>query len=72
MNELEMLLHYGLYEAVQEGYKGWNCEINTHKWGDCVNVHLELKGDKELASVGKYRVGMKSDDFYKQLIGELE
>ena len=72
MGELEVLLHYGLYEAVQESYKDCICEINTHKFGDYVNVHLVLKGDRVLASVGKYRVGMHTGDFYKQMIGELK
>lgn len=71
MTKLEILLHSGLYEAVQESYKDWICEINTHSCGDCVNVYLMLKGDKVLASVGKYRAGMKRDDFYKQIMGEL-
>lgn len=72
MTELEILLHSGLYEAVQESYKGWGCEINTHSCGDCVNVHLILKSDRVLASVGKYRVGMNVDDFYKLMIGGLK
>lgn len=55
MNKLEVLLHTGLYEAVQERFKDWSCEINTHKCGDCVNVHLMLKSDKLLVSVGKYQ-----------------
>ena len=72
MSELEVLLHKGLYEAVQERYKDWSCEINTHKCGDCVNVHLMLKSDSVLASVGKYRVGMHTGDFYKLLIEGLK
>lgn len=71
MNELEILLHTGLYEAVQERFKGWSCEINTHSCGDYVNVHLMLRGDSVIASVGKFRVGMSVDDFYRQIIGEL-
>lgn len=71
MTELEILLHSGLYESVQENYEDWICEISTHKWGDCINVHLMLKSDSVLESVGKYRVGMNEDDFYKQIIGEL-
>ena len=71
MSDLEALLHTGLYEAVQESYKGWICEINTNRYGDCINVHLMLKRDRVLASVGKYRVGMNEADFYKRLIGEL-
>ena len=31
-----------------------------------------LKSDKLLASVGKYRVGMNIDNFYKLMIGELK
>lgn len=72
MNDLEILLHSGLYEAVQESYKGWCCEINTHSCGDCVNVHLMLKSDRVLASAGKYRVGMHIGDFYKLLIEVLK
>lgn len=72
MSELEIVLHAGLYEAVQDSYKGWSCEISTHKYEDCVNVHLVVKGDKVLASVGKYRVGVNTDDFYKLMIGELK
>lgn len=72
MDNLEDLLHTGLYEAVQESYKGWSCEINTHSCGDCVNVHLMLKSDKLLVSVGKYRVGMNEDSFYKLLIEGLK
>ena len=72
MGESENLLHTGLYEAVQESYKGWSCEISTHMYGDCANVHLTLKCGKVLASVGRYRAGMKMDDFYKQMIGELK
>ena len=72
MGEVEILLHAGLYEAVQENYKGWICEISTHKCGDCINVHLTLKYGKVLTSVGRYRAGMKMDDFYKQMIGELK
>lgn len=72
MSELEILLHTALYEAVQERFKDWSCEINTHKCGDCVNIHLMLKSDKLLASVGKYRVGMNIDNFYKLMIGELK
>jgi len=72
MTEVEILLHSALYEAVQENYNGWSCEINTHKYEDCVNVHLVVKGDKVLASVGKYRVGVNADDFYKLMIGGLE
>ena len=72
MTELEVLLHAGLYEAAQESYKGWNCEISTHKYGDCVNVHLMLKSGSVISSVGKYRVGMNEDDFYKRIIGELK
>ena len=72
MAELEILLHHGLYEAVQDSYKGYLCEINTHRYKDYVNVHLMLKSDRVLASVGRYRVGMKMDDFYKQIIGELK
>lgn len=72
MSELEVLLHTGLYEAVQERFKGWSCEINTHSCGDCVNVHLMLKSDKLLVSVGKYRVGMNEDGFYKLLIEGLK
>ena len=72
MSELEVLLHTGLYEAVQESYKDWSCEINTHSCGYCVNVYLMLKSGNVLASVGKYRVGMNEDDFYKQIIGELK
>lgn len=68
MSDLEVLLHTGLYEAVQERFKSWSCEINTHKCGGCVNVHLVLKSDKVLASVGIYRVGMNEDEFYKQMI----
>lgn len=69
MNDLEILLHYGLYEAVQDSYKDCVCEINTSRYGDCINVHLMLKSDKVLASVGKYQVGMNADDFYKLMIG---
>ena len=69
--DLEILLHSGLYEAVQESYKGWSCEISTHNCGDCVNVHLMLKSGKVIASVGKYRAGMDEENFYKQIIGEL-
>ena len=72
MGESENLLHTGLYEAVQESYKGYLCEINTNKCGDCVNVYLVVKGDRVLASVGKYRIGVNTDDFYKQMIGELK
>lgn len=74
MTELEILLHYGLYEAVQDSYKDWICEINTHNYEDCVNVlfMLKSKSDSVLASVGKYRVGMKMDDFYKQIIEGLK
>lgn len=74
MSELEIVLHSGMYEAVQEGYKDWSCEINTNRWGDCVNVHLMLKSKSGsvLASVGKYQVGMNADDFYKKIIGELK
>ena len=72
MSDLEALLHTGLYEAVQERFKDWSCEINTHKCGDCVNVHLMLKSDRVLASVGKYQVGMNEENFYKQIIGELK
>ena len=72
MNDLEILLHSGLYEAVQESYKDWICEISTHKCGDYVNVHLMLKSDRVLASVGKYRVGMHIGDFYKLLIEVLK
>ena len=72
MSDLEVLLHTGLYEAVQERFKDWSCEINTHKCGDCVNVHLMLKSNKLLASVGKYQVGMNEENFYKQIIGELK
>ena len=72
MSELEDLLHTGLYEAVQERFKGWSCEINTHSCGDCVNVHLMLKSDKLLVRVGKYRVGMNEDGFYKLLIEGLK
>ena len=72
MRELEVLLHSGLYEAVQESYKGWSCEIITHKCGDCVNVHLMLKSDSVLASVGKYRAGMNEENFYKQIIEGLK
>ena len=72
MTDLEILLHSGLYESVQESYKGWSCEISSHRCGDCVTVHLMLKSDRVLASVGKYRVGMSVDDFYKQMIGELK
>ena len=72
MTELEILLHSGLYEAVQEGYEGWSCEISTHKCGDCVNVHLLLKSGKVLASVGKYRVGMNEENFYKLMIEVLK
>lgn len=74
MCELEIVLHHGLYEAVQVDYKDWSCEINTNRWEDCVNVHLMLKSksDSVLASVGKYSVGMNADDFYKQMIGELK
>ena len=72
MSDLEDLLHKGLYEAVQERFKDWSCEINTHKCGDCVNVHLMLKSDKLLESVGKYRVGMSEVDFYKLLIEGLK
>ena len=72
MSDLEDLLHTGLYEAVQERFKGWSCEINTHSCGDCVNVHLMLKSDKLLVSVGKYRVGMNEDGFYKLLIEGLK
>ena len=72
MSELEILLHTALYEAVQERFKDWSCEINTHKCGDCVNVHLMLKSDRVLASVGKYQVGMDEENFYKQIIGELK
>jgi hypothetical protein len=72
MSDLEILLHAGLYKAVQESYEGWGCEISTHKYGDCVNVHLMLKSDRVLASVGKYRVGMHIGDFYKLLIEGLK
>lgn len=72
MSELEIVLHAGLYEAVQVDYKDWSCEINTHKYEDCVNVHLVVKGDKVLVSVGKYRVGVNADDFYKLMTGELK
>lgn len=72
MTELEILLHHGLYEAVQEGYKDWSCEINTSRYGDCINVHLMLKSDSVLASAGKYQVGMNADDFYKLMIEGLE
>ena len=72
MTELEILLHSGLYEAVQEGYKGWSCEITSHRHGDCVTVHLMLKSDRVLASVGKYRVGMNEDEFYKLMIEGLK
>lgn len=72
MNDLEILLHSGLYEAVQESYKDWICEISTHRCGNCVTVHLMLKCGKVIASVGKYRVGMDEDDFYKQIMGELK
>ena len=72
MDEWEILLHSGLYEAVQENYKGYLCEINTNRYGDCINVHLMLKSDRVLASVGKYRVGMHIGDFYKLLIEGLK
>lgn len=72
MSELEIVLHRGLYEAVQDSYRDWICEISTHRCGNCVNVHLMLKSCKVIASVGKYRVGMNVDDFYKQIIGELK
>lgn len=72
MNDLEILLHYDLCEAVQENYKDYLCEINTHRCGDCVSVHLMLKNGSVLASVGKYRIGVNTDDFYKQMIGELK
>lgn len=72
MKDLEILLHTGLYEAAQKSYKGYICEINTHKYEVCINVHLMLKNSKVLASVGVYRVGMDVDDFYKQIIGELK
>lgn len=72
MTELEILLHSGLYEAVQENYKCWSCEINTHSCGDCVNVHLILKSGKVSASVGKYHVGMNEENFYKQIIEGLK
>ena len=72
MNDLEILLHSALYEALQENYNGWSCEITTHRCGDCVSVHLMLKNGSVLASVGKYRVGMKMDEFYKQMIVELK
>ncbi len=74
MTELEIVLHSGMYEAVQDGYKGWICEINTLKYEDRVNVHLMLKckSDSVLASVGKYQVDMNADDFYKLMIEGLE
>ena len=72
MTDLEIMLHAGLYEAVQETYKGWGCEINTHSCGDCVNVYLMLKSDSVLASAGKYQVGMNADDFYKRMIEGLK
>lgn len=72
MTELEILLHSGLYDAVQEKYKGWCCEISTHSCGDYVNVHLMLKSDRVLASVGKYRVGMHTGDFYERMIEGLK
>jgi len=72
MTELEILLHSALYEAVQESYEGWSCEITSHRHGDCINVHLMLKSGSVLASVGKYRVGMNMDDFYKLMIGGLK
>ena len=72
MSELEIVLHRGLYEAVQESYKDWSCEINTNRYKDYVNVHLTLKSDRVLASVGKYRVGVYTDDFYKLMIEGLK
>lgn len=72
MSDMEDLLHTGLYEAVQESYKGWSCEINTHSCGDFVNVQLILKSDKLLVSVGTYWVGMNEDGFYKLLIEGLK
>jgi len=72
MSDLEILLHAGLYKAVQESYEGWSCEISTHRYGDCVTVHLTLRSGSVLASVGKYRVSMDADDFCKQMIGGLK
>jgi len=74
MSELEILLHSGLYEAVQERHKDWVCEINTSRYKDYVNVHLMLKSksDSVIASVGKYQLGMSADDFYKLMIEGLE
>ena len=72
MTEVEILLHAGLYKAVQENCKGLSCEVNTHKYGDCINVHLTLKSGSVISSVGKYRAGMNADDFYKQMIGGLK
>lgn len=74
MCELEILLHSGLYEAVQERFEGWSCEINTHNCGGYVNVHLMLKSksDSVLASVGTYQLGMNEGCFYKLMIEGLE
>ena len=72
MSELEIVLHRGLYEAVQESCKRWSCEIATHKCGNCVNVHLMVKSDSVVTSVGKYRAGEDVGGFYKLLIEGLK